>query len=78
MRIQFELPEERVKALEAMMREAQIPTRKDLFINALTLFDWAIKESSAGRTIASVNNDITDYKQFLIPALTAVTPISWK
>jgi hypothetical protein len=73
-RIQFELPEEKVKELEEMMREARITTRKDLFNNALTLFEWALKECKTGRTIASVDEHNKKYKELVMPALTAVRP----
>jgi hypothetical protein len=75
-RIQFELPEEKVKELEALMREAQISTRKDLFNNALTLFEWALQERKTGRTIASVDEHNKKYKELVMPALAAVGPKS--
>jgi hypothetical protein len=72
-RIQFELPEEKVKELEAIMKEAQITTRKDLFNNALTLFEWAVQERRSGRTIASVDEHNKKYKELVMPALAAVS-----
>lgn len=75
-RIQFELPEEKVKELEALMQEARISTRKDLFNNALTLFEWAIEERRAGRSIASVDEQNKKYKELVMPALAAVAPKS--
>jgi len=75
-RIQFELPEEKVKELEALMEAAQITTRKDLFNNALTLFEWALQERKTGRTIASVDEENKKYKELVMPALSAVTPKS--
>jgi hypothetical protein len=71
-RIQFELPEEKVKELEALMREANIATRKDLFNNALTLFEWAVQETQSGRTIASVDEENKKYKELVMPSLMAV------
>ncbi len=73
-RIQFELPEEKVKELQALMDEAGIATRKDLFNNALTLFEWALKECRSGRTIASVDEHNKKYKELVMPALLAVRP----
>lgn len=72
-RIQFELPEEKVKELEQLMKAARITTRKDLFNNALTLFEWAIQERQSGRSIASVDEDNKKYKELVMPALMAVT-----
>jgi hypothetical protein len=73
-RIQFELPEEKVKELEAIMAEARITTKKDLFNNALTLWEWAVQERQNGRTIASVDEDNKKYKELVMPALLAIRP----
>lgn len=73
-RIQFELPEEKVKELEELMRVAGITTRKDLFNNALTLLEWAVQERKAGRSIASVDEHNKRYKELVMPALMAVAP----
>ncbi len=73
-RIQFELPEEKVEELDTLMKEAHITTRKDLFNNALTLLEWAIKERKTGRTIASVDEDNKKYKELVMPVLSAVAP----
>lgn len=75
-RIQFDLPEEKVRELEALMRETNIATRRDLFNNALTLFEWAIQERQSGRSIASVDEHNKKYKELVMPALMAVTPAS--
>ena len=54
-RIQLDLPEEQVNVLDELMRETNIATRKELFNNALTLFQWAIKAKRAGRIVASLD-----------------------
>lgn len=72
-RIQFELPDDKVAELEKLMAESGIKTKKELFNNALTLFEWAIKERKAGKTIASVDEKAERYKELLMPALSAVT-----
>ncbi len=72
-RIQFDLPEDKVAELEKLMAESGIKTKKELFNNALTLFEWAIKERKAGKTIASVDEKAKRYKELLMPALSAVT-----
>lgn len=72
-RIQIDLPEDKVKALEALMNEAQISTKKELFNNALTLLDWVVKEVRSGRVIASVNEATMAYKELAMPMLSAVT-----
>jgi hypothetical protein len=72
-RIQFELPSEKVKELEALMRETRITTRKDLFNNALTLLEWAIQEKRGGKKIASVDENNKRYKELVMPILEAVS-----
>lgn len=71
-RIQIDLPEDKVEALEALMKETGVTTKKDLFNNALTLLEWVIKEVKAGRTIASLNEANMSYKELAMPILLAV------
>ena len=72
-RIQFELSDDKVAELEKLMAESGIKTKKELFNNALTLLEWAIKERRAGKTIASVDEKANRYKELLMPVLSAVT-----
>ncbi|MCI0487941.1 MAG: hypothetical protein L0229_15220 [Blastocatellia bacterium] len=71
-RIQFELPEEKVRELERLMQETGIGTRKDFFNNALTLLEWAIHERKAGHVIASLDEKNKQYKELVMPILSAV------
>ncbi len=75
-RIQLDLPEEQVKELDDLMKETNITTRKDLFNNALTLFQWAAKAKRAGRIIASLDEQTGTAKEILMPALENVRPNS--
>jgi metal-responsive CopG/Arc/MetJ family transcriptional regulator len=68
-RIQLDLPDEQVKELDELMRETNIVTRKDLFNNALTLFQWAVKAKRAGRIIASIDEQNKTSKELVMPAL---------
>lgn len=68
-RIQIELPDEKVKELESLMKDAGLKTKKDFISNALTLLVWAIRERQAGRIIASVDENEKKYKEILLPAL---------
>ena len=72
-RIQFELSDDKVAELEKLMAESGIKTKKELFNNALTLLEWAIKERKAGKTIASVDEKTNRYKELLMPVLSTVT-----
>lgn len=71
-RIQFEMSEEKVKELEALMEEGGVRTKKDLFNNALTLLEWSLRERKAGRIIASVDEKEKRYKEIEMPILSAV------
>lgn len=75
-RIQFELPEARVQELEGLMRETGISTKKDLLNDALTLFQWAVRERQAGRKIASVDETNQRYKELAMPSLEAAANIA--
>ncbi len=68
-RIQLDMPEEQVKELEDLMKETNITTRKDLFNNALTLFQWAAKVKRAGRIVASLDEETGSAKELVMPAL---------
>ena len=68
-RIQLDLPDEQVKELDDLMRETKLSTRKELFNNALTLFQWAAKAKRAGRTIASIDESSQSAKELIMPAL---------
>jgi metal-responsive CopG/Arc/MetJ family transcriptional regulator len=72
-RIQLDLPDEQVAELDKRMAETKLRTRKDFFNNALTLFDWAIKEKKAGRLIAAIDESQNIVKELLMPALENVS-----
>jgi hypothetical protein len=68
-RIQLDLPEEQVAWLDRLMVDTKLRTRKDLFNNALTLFDWAVKQKKAGSVIAAVDQSQDIVKELVMPAL---------
>ena len=75
-RIQLDFPDEQVKELDELMKQTNIVTRKDLFNNALTLFQWAVKNKRQGRMIASIDEKNGTSKELVMPALesAAVSP----
>jgi len=72
-RIQLDMPDERVKELDALMEITGSATRKELFNNALTLLEWAVKEKKQGRSIASVDDQEKKLKELAMPALENVS-----
>lgn len=75
-RIQIDLPDEKVRQIEALIVETGLPTKKDFFNNAVTLLAWAIREVKAGRIIASVDESQNRYKEILLPALENVATLT--
>jgi hypothetical protein len=71
-RVQLDFPEDKVKELDALMKEGEIRTRKDLFNNALTLLVWAVNETREGRVVTSINEGQGTYKQLAMPIFDAV------
>ena len=74
-RIQLDLPEGQVKELDELMKETKIVTRKDLFNNALTLFQWAVKAKRSGRIVASIDEENKTSKELVMPALENVSRV---
>ncbi|HEY2884084.1 MAG TPA: hypothetical protein VGJ08_02580 [Rhizomicrobium sp.] len=68
-RIQIDLDENRVRELEQLMVVCGLVTKKELFNNALTLFEWAVDSVRQGRTIASLNEEEQKYRELETPAL---------
>lgn len=71
MRMQLDLPASRVEKLDKLMKDTDLSTRKELFNNALSLFEWAVKEAKKGNVIASVNEKEDSYREIHMPALSA-------
>lgn len=69
MRIQLEFDEQSMRLLERLKQETGLNTHKELFNNALTLFDWAVRQRQQDRIIASMNEETRDYKELQMPAL---------
>jgi hypothetical protein len=67
------MPDERVKELDALMEITGSATRKELFNNALTLLEWAVKEKKQGRGIASIDDQEKKLKELVMPALENVS-----
>ena len=73
MRLQFEVPEEQNKNIETLMKEVGLRTKKDLFNNAITLLNWAVKQYKAGRIIVSIDEQKESYRELAMPIFDNVT-----
>ncbi|MBR8141173.1 hypothetical protein KDW46_02210 [Burkholderia vietnamiensis] len=66
-RIQFDIPQDQMEGIEKMSRAAGIATRKELFNNALTLFEWAVSQIEEGRSVCSITDDAKSYRELVMP-----------
>jgi len=71
-RIQLDMNDDLVKELDDLVKETNLATRKELFNNALTLFQWAVKAKRTGRIVAALNEETGEAKEIVMPALEAV------
>ena len=71
-RFQIDLTKDELDAIERLGNLAALRTKKEVILNALTLFRWAAKEILYGRTICSIDERTQAVKQLEIPALSAI------
>jgi len=69
LRIQIEVDENGSQVLDSIKQATGISTYKDIFNNAITLFEWAIRQRVEGRVIASLDERTKRYKEMTMPAL---------
>ena len=74
MRIQLELSEKSVEQMRELMKKANIKTYSELFSNALSILNWAVKERENGRLILSANQSNEQIKQLAMHILDSVAP----
>jgi hypothetical protein len=68
LRIQLELDDTELEQLGWLKQNTGAKTHKELFINAMTLLDWAVRQRMAVRAIVSVD-DSGKGKELQMPAL---------
>jgi hypothetical protein len=68
-RVQFDLLPDRLAELDQLMAFCDLKTRKDLFDNAMTLFEWAVQEVRTGKEIASYNRSTDHVEVVRFPVL---------
>lgn len=74
-RLQIEIEDARDAELERLMDECGIRTKKEFVNNALTLFEWAIRERKKGNIIAAADESGETLREVLLPALERVRPV---
>jgi hypothetical protein len=68
-RVQFDLLPHRLAELDQLMEFCDLNSRKDLFDNAMTLFEWAVHEVRAGRAVASYDRNADHVEIVRFPVL---------
>lgn len=68
-RVQFDLMPDRLEDFDRLMSLCDLKTRKDLFDNAMTLFEWAVHEVRNGSEIASYNRSMDHVEVVRLPVL---------
>ena len=68
-RVQLDLSVSEIERLNWIMDVCDLSSRKDLFNNALTLLEWAVKEVSEGRKVASFDEQTKDRSVLTMPIL---------
>ena len=71
-RVQFDISVEMVKELDLHQSEIGVNTRKELFNNALTLLQWAVRQIKAGKIVGSVNEQSDSYSELQMPIFSHV------
>ena len=66
--LQLELPDDRAQELKKLMAKTGADTYKDLFNNALSLFEWGVGEAEAGRSLAAIGETGRE-RELAMPAL---------
>ncbi len=69
MRVQFEITKEQAKKIEELMKTTGATTKKDLFNDALSMLQWAVKQVSNGRFVGSIDETNNNYRELNTPAL---------
>jgi hypothetical protein len=69
MRIQLDLDDAGTEVLDRLKEATGSKTHKELFNNAITLLDWAVKQRQEGRIVASLDETSENYRELQMPAL---------
>ncbi len=72
-RLQVELHEEIIKAIDLQKDDLGINTRKEYVKAALSSFAWMVREKKKGRSIASINSD-SSYNELMMPCFDCIRP----
>jgi hypothetical protein len=69
MRIQIVVDDNYRDMLEELKRATGISQWQDLFSEAITLFNWAVRQRLEGRIVASMDEQEENYRELQMPSL---------
>jgi hypothetical protein len=69
MRLNFEFSEEKVKELKDLQRKSGCANMKELFNNALSIFEWTVDQAASGNDVAAINEKEKFYRVLVAPVL---------
>jgi hypothetical protein len=71
-RFQMDLSESELQSMERLSEFAGFRTKREFFLNAFTLFQWAAKQVMLGRTICAMDEATGEVRHLEFPALQAI------
>lgn len=71
-RLEVNLTADELDSIERLMSLCGFRTKKDLILNAVTLFRWAAKETLFGRLVGSIDEASGAMRYLEMPALAAI------
>ncbi len=71
-RFQMDLAPEELDSIERWSAFAGFRTKRDFFLNAFTLFQWAAKQILLGRSICAINEATGEVRHLEMPGLAAI------
>jgi hypothetical protein len=71
-RFQMDLTPEELDSIERWTAFAGFRTKRDFFLNALTLFQWAAKQILLGRSICAINEATGEIRHLEMPGLAVI------
>jgi hypothetical protein len=71
-RFQMDLTPEELDSIEHWSAFAGFRTKRDFFLNAFTLFQWAAKQILLGRSICAINEATGEVRHLEMPGLAVI------
>ena len=71
-KLTLDIPEDRMKKLEGLMYLSGIETKAELLNNAVTLFEWMVRQAIKGNKIASIDTAHQEFRVVTTPVLDAL------